>query len=112
MNPEKQRIAIAEACGYKRCVNQDGIGYAAEVWVKPGLPTVPYPDRLPGYLNDLNAMHEAELSLSFDQWMNFSNTLQQLTENDTESPAFNRGMSATAAQRAEAFLRTLNLWTE
>ena len=61
---------------------------------------------VPNYLNDLNAMHEAEFYIpsgsgGFEQYVDW---LEKLTH-DQENP-----ITATAAQRAESFLRTLNLW--
>ena len=55
----------------------------------------------PDYLNDLNAMHEAEKIMSYDE---FDEYYVQL------SMKMVRPFHATAAQRAEAFLKTLNLW--
>jgi hypothetical protein len=80
MSPEAQRIAIAEACGWTR--------YFPE-------------STLPDYLSDLNAMHEAEKVLTPEQGWEYA---QNLVVDG------GRGWFATAAQRAEAFLRTLNLW--
>ncbi len=60
MKPEAQRIAIAEACGWKRSV------YGL---YPPGLPAVANIARefpVPNYLSDLNAMHEAEQSFDWD----------------------------------------------
>ena len=51
------------------------------------------------YTSDLNAMHEAEKVLSNNQWLDYVGAL-------------NQNVAATAAQRAEAFLKTLNLWTD
>ena len=89
MNPEQQRIAIAEACGWKT-------GYRdPEAW---------HP--LPDFLHDLNAMHEAEKVLTSEQVTSYVYSLESM--NDLWStPAF-----ATAAQRAEAFLRTIGKWEE
>ena len=54
---------------------------------------------LPDYTRDLNAMHEAESKLGENHWWKYT---WLLTED----------MHTTAAQRAEALLRTLGLWTE
>lgn len=54
----------------------------------------------------LDAMHEAELLLSFDQQTSFVQNLMCQHKDYPMTSAF----FATAAQRAEAFLRTLNLW--
>lgn len=61
---------------------------------------------LPDYLNDLNAMHDAEkaLGLSYDRW---TRELRAICERDRRCIE-----SATASQRAEAFLRTIGKWEE
>jgi hypothetical protein len=90
MTPEAQRIAIAEECGWKT-------GYRdPEAW---------HP--LPDYLNDLNAMHEAEKMLVSLQWVSYSRRLQTLCDESVTWP-----IHATASQRAEAFLRTIGKWKE
>ena len=101
MNPEQQRIAIAEACGLKLFP----MGPSDKQWLKPnkngGVEQVPLPD----YLNDLNAMHEAEKNLG-PQSAVYADNLRTLA-NTKDSWVL---IHATAAQRAEAFLKTLNLW--
>lgn len=66
---------------------------------------------VPDYLNDLNAMHEAEKRLSSHQRYLY---IKRLGFNDgPQARVWNGGMhgyDSTAAQRAEAFLKTLNLW--
>lgn len=70
------------------------------------------------YLSDLNAMHEAEeemfgkcpeFLLSDWEWH-----LRNITQRDARegSGLYERLARATAAQRAEAFLKTMNLWTQ
>lgn len=113
MSPEKQRIAIAEACGWISG-NSAGryyriLGTRREVW---GV----------NIDEDLNAMHEAEKVLTKQQRLLYYSRLYAIVEHDLMKElqnilAFGRedvriGITcATAAQRAEAFLRTLNLWT-
>jgi hypothetical protein len=92
MTPDAQRIAIAEACGWK------------PLFISRDLNGNPFPgqDVPPDYLNDLNAMHEAEMVLNY-------NDLDDMEE----SVSFHFGVvpfHATAAQRAEAFLRTIDKW--
>ena len=109
MNPEKQRIAIAEACGWVIEKVWDGslIG-------KPKNEQGPMDD-LPDYLHDLNAMHQAEKILTFEQqtdYMYILATTDTLSIPPTQF-TLNEGWyltHATSAQRAEAFLKTLNLW--
>ena len=94
MNPEAQRIAIAEACGI---VSKDQWG-----------PLYKTPRGIlrdcPDYLNDLNAMHEAENALDGDQLIIMAGNV---CFNFAAHP-----LHATAAQRAEAFLRTVGKWEE
>jgi hypothetical protein len=87
MTPEQQRIAIAKACG-------EGHHHIRN---------------FPDYLNDLNAMHQAEKVLR---------KVMKPSDNDTiigdrmhdYAEHINYAFDATAAQRAEAFLKTLNLF--
>lgn len=60
----------------------------------------------PDYCNDLNAMHEAEKMLTSEQVTSYVDLLEFMNER-WATPAF-----GTAAQRAEAFLRTLGKWEE
>ena len=100
MNNEKQRIAIAEAC---EIVSKDKWGplyHTENGFVRD----------CPDYLNDLNAMHEAEKVLSrgagYHQTGGFGLYKTALAEVcDEQHP-----IDATAAQRAEAFLRTIGKW--
>ena len=94
MTPEQQRIAIAEACGWT--TKHKGL------WVER-LQTYA---ALPNYLNDLNAMHELEGILTNEQIEVYCSFLQK--------PQWGIwwGIHATAAQRAEAFIRTIGKWEE
>jgi hypothetical protein len=105
MNPEQQRIAISEACGKWHS------GWPHEYMNQA--------DRLrhiPDYLNDLNAMNDAEKVLTKANWGGYAAELYRITD------AHNHGISpnhhwlavafSTATQRAEAFLRTIGKWEE
>ena len=107
MTPESQRIAIAEACGFIYdkicdCWRKDRLAYFI------GDPS--HFLQIPDYLNDLNAMHEAEKTLNPIQAAEYTRMLTS-TAWQSEQPVF-APMTAKADQRAEAFLRTLNLWKE
>lgn len=107
MNTEKQRIAIAEACGWKYQPYRSG--YPA-VWIRPdGFPMSHRNTDLPNYPADLNAMHEAEkvVKLSGPGSLPYRQELEIICHRTGDLPVF-----ATAAQRAEAFLRTINKWEE
>lgn len=130
MDKEQQRIAIAEACGWcfqgdidngewfpasSRNFTQEEKQAAILCWVRPG--SDPWQtEELPDYLRDLNGMHEAKKALTKEQLHEFSEELGRVMD---RSPRRFEGMSwsahretATASQHAEAFLRTLNLWTD
>jgi len=112
MSPEAQNAAIAKAYGWTDVAER----WDKKEWLINGLHPNhgPHSNRhiIPNYLSDLNPMHEAEKILKWDDYLAFSNILTKLTEDDTCSTVFNRPLSATAAQRAEAFLKTLGLWDD
>jgi hypothetical protein len=134
MKPEQQRIAIAEACGWLKYTQFTthpklwghnpakyhtsiwGLTLVADMtqdectqygWYGDGHISI---DNLPDYLNDLNAMHEAEKMLR-----------KPMKGSDTDTIIGDRmhkyaeligyAFDSTAAQRAEAFLRTIGKWT-
>ena len=106
MKPEKQRITIAKACGWEHIVFNRG-------WIKAG------DDKtqcvIPDYLNDLNAIHEAENNLEKMDKAEFSVQLCRVAGKDWPNGIGGGSfihIHATASQRAEAFLKTLKLWTE
>jgi hypothetical protein len=99
MKPHRQRIAIAKACGFKWSESSDELGQLVAEFT-------------PNYLNDLNAMHQAEMVLSrgehYNQTGGFGRYKTALAEVcDEQHP-----IDATAAQRAEAFLRTIGKWED
>lgn len=100
MNQEEQRVAIAEACGWKeteawldgrRCFERADSNAGWDF------------DSLPDYLNDLNAMHEAEEKLDCNQWEVWHRIVGEWPTDVAR---------LTASQRAEAFLRTIGKWKE
>jgi bisphosphoglycerate-dependent phosphoglycerate mutase len=120
MSPEAQRIAIAEACGWTCCGQVPGLQpHGLPPWLKIGDYTtqqvlnheVPV-DTLPDYLNSLNAMAEAEKLKDRDLRIAEKSYKTNLCEVCYREWPLNKDpIHATAAQRAEAFLKTLNLWT-
>jgi predicted Zn-dependent protease len=110
MTPEKQRIAIAKACE-----KSPRASTAASAWTTISLRSPKWwaSIEVPDYLNDLNAMHEAEGMLlakcgndpQDDLWVDYLANLLMA------APLCLRE-HATAAQRAEAFLRTIGKWEE
>ena len=134
MNLNKQRIAIAEHCGKdipSYTLSEEYVDdphWNSGFWettaifkgglklfcnsrlseIPSGFPRHNYAwGFLPDYLNDLNAMHEAEKLLTDEQWTEYYDNLL-----DTTKPSFVlRDIThATATQRAEAFLKTIEKW--
>lgn len=124
MTPQEQNSAIAEACGWRDCH-----------WSLASNVDLPFPERclcgiapssevhspLPNYTTDLNAMHEAEKVLKWEQRKQYHNTLVDVagfsyceadTTEETNLDWDCRLCHATASQRAEAFLRTLSKWKD
>ena len=109
MNKKDQQIAIAKACGWTRHPNADWKRHDIYVMFNPAGDHATVPD----YLNDLNAMHEAERYQNFHlesrldpKAQDYRGELMKICLRDMSNDIF----SATAAQRAEAYLKTLNLW--
>lgn len=71
-------------------------------WVTPDKYRVLIRD-VPNYLNDLNAIHAAIATLPFDHQI----TVAELLTGDLVEV-----MQATAAQLSEAFIKTINKWTD
>ncbi len=99
MTEHEQRIAIAEWMGWR--------------FPEPDSGMCLYPDGsrvqdslVPDYTRDLNAMHEAEVRLVNQFTLEHEQFWRYLQHVQPHS------IFATAAQRAEALLRTLNLWRD
>jgi len=112
MNEEQQRIAIAEACGWKpmECRNCRPKPCSCDT-------DKPNHNSPPNYLNDLNAMHEAEQTLWEKDWTSRQDFVDNLARILSPIHGYRKQsgldlLDATAAQRAEAFLRTINKWEE
>lgn len=109
MTPEHQNTAIALATGWKPkpIVYKDGTldGFS---WVSPRGIGMPLPD----YTKDLNACHEMEKTLASDkEAADFDRELSTVVLNEWDDGLINSmEWHATAAQRAEAFLKSKGLW--
>jgi hypothetical protein len=119
MTIESQQIAIAEACGWKYTDN-DPEQYP--YWLSPKgdsrygnpLDANLFPKAFPDYLGDLNAIHEAEKLVDIDRYVvnlcQVHGILQtELFYANSHGTMFLL-LRSTAAQRAEAFLRTIGKW--
>ena len=122
----KKRVKIAKACGWRLSINQ----WKQQVILQPdGSECWSYDNRgnsygpaaswdspivkklLPDYFNDLNATHDAEEMVK-DKWITYLDWLVFVKFGAQKEPSIYYGslVDATAAERAEAVGKTLNLW--
>ncbi len=120
MNKKAQQIAIAKACGW-----------TVIPWEELENPRVAREKKqfcldtedtlccwLPDYVGSLDAMNEAESILTFEsgQWKRYEYNLRMILvvsgRSVCNTAQEHRFLRASAAARAEAFLRTLNLWID
>lgn len=112
MTPQEINLAIAKACGWKR----SPVGS----WEKPDSCTVFFESSTtwrveyapPDYYRDLNAIHEAEEVLleagrkgDWRSWDKYRTALEERAGSEC-------ACHTPATQRAETFLKTLNLWCQ
>ena len=113
MNTEKQRIEIALACGWTDVRHESnyfggrstprstlrGNNHKGNRW------------EIPDYLNDLNAIHHAVKSLPQNLMPRYFACLCNVVSGSLSLYGYSKATEATAAQRCEAFLKTLDKWT-
>lgn len=113
MSPEEQRIAIAESVGWKHQKGEEpvyGGSFQAAGWFSPKGKfhksdwTFKSVFGLPDFVGDLNAMHSVEATLTADRARDYHNQLGRMAAGGAWI------WFATAAQRAEAYLRTIGKW--
>lgn len=100
MSDDEINAAIAESLGWSL------VGTSIRAGRPPGADYVGS-EFIPNYCADLNAMHEAEKSLSETNMFVMAHWIEQIVSKNGQFY-----FRATAKQRAEAFLRTLNKWKE
>lgn len=120
MTPEQQRIAIAEWCGWTDIIfrgilrphEKDYAGHHPNL-TPPGS-SGRWQGTLPDYLNDLNAMHEAEKTIIDGEhecvWIGKLSEVTGANIHSNPTLWAIRLAHATATQRAEALLRTIGKW--
>lgn len=106
MTPEQQRRAIAEWMGWK----QSPIAHL-HFWNDE---TQEATMVIPNYYGDLNAIATAERRLDHSQWNTYVTNLDMVCVplDDRVITHSLAVICATAAQRAEALLRTIGKWKE
>lgn len=110
MSPEKQDITIAKECPSVAFIKQDGLPY----WRRRMEPSYDS-DKLTHCrfvpTEDLNAMHEAEGVLNTEDGTLGNYHAHLISVLDCKNTTWRR-IHATAAKRAEAFLRTIGKWED
>ena len=105
MTPEQINITIAESLGWTifHCNNKGEIkswkSPNGSIWQEPWTPL--------RFAEDLNAMHEVEKTLSTQKFEAFWIKLASMYPEEARYC-----VSATALQRAEAYLHTIGKWNE
>ena len=117
MNKEKQRIKIAEACGWKNVRKMGDKPWSLMLGKSPmSVYSGDGFERVPDYMNDLNAMDQVKENVfrGSDAWITYIDFLCNITGavNVSMLDALISTNRATATQQAEAFLKTLNLWED
>ena len=111
MSPEEQRIAIAEACGYMQphftpngcCVAASYQKGDGSFWGSRGVPD---------YLHDLNSIHDAVKTIPQNLMHRYFACLCNVVSGAISLHGYAEATEATAAQRCEAFLKTIDRWKE
>lgn len=112
LTQEEKRIKIAEACGWSQIENRNTIdaGGGSIYGYPPKNAVIGKKEHLPRFFNDLNAMAEAEKTMSNEDFTEYHRQLYLATKCD-DMWAHNRAfISMSAETRAECFGKTLNLW--
>jgi len=102
MSPDGQRIAIAEACGITAYDDRPDYGFNSSTGIGC---------QVPDFLHRLDAMQEAVETLSDGDKKKWASTLSRVVGRGC-LPWPHQVYNATAAQRAEAFLRTKGKWED
>lgn len=130
MSPENQRLAIAKVVGAYKTRFRFSSNYHNNKRIISHFDTIEeakqkhkyqknnYGDpsdieefvdlsKIPDYLNDLNAMHKAEMVMDIDERGDYAELL------GINDPIYgHEAVLASAVERAKAFLKVFNLWEE
>jgi hypothetical protein len=137
LSPSEKRVKIAETAGWT-CIESRNTMAIQGAWVgyPPSNAIIGQKQEIPRFLDDLNAMHEAEKIIAKDKWEHYAVALERVCSRDDDPEGWEvywEGsqkedryipesggdyyevqynslryfLSATAEQRAEAFLRAV-----
>ena len=106
MTDEQINIAIAKACGWDFDPIECAEWGSRQRWCKSPHGKIVFRHGIPDYCNDLNAMHEAEMTLKAEDCHAYGCYCSNLYED------YGNTVSLIARQRAEAFLKTIGKWID
>lgn len=116
MTPHEINLAIGKSLGFAQCPTAICQGFPPEYCYRKDT----YIGELPDFYNSLDRMHEVEHSLYEELDLKYVTALAKIVQPDYEDKdrMFYKSsywtfllVCATSQQRAEAYLRTINLWT-
>lgn len=107
MTDKEINFAILEHFGWYQLDNESTI-----CWTNSNITYCLHEDELPDYVNDLNLMNLAELSLSSSQYDKFCDELYLIAVRDNATTERWTWLSSNADQRAEAFVKAIGKWKE
>ena len=110
MSPEQKRIAIAMSLGWDE--ESARRGFETTVREQDGYTYSQISTKLPDYLHDLNAIHEAVKTLPQNLKPRYFAYLCTVASGVISLHGYSGATEATAAQRCEAFLKTIDRWKE
>jgi len=115
MNPHEMNKRIAIACGWTHVEDTQHVDITWPWGYPPNDRGANIKAPIPCYRGDLNAMHEVENELDGDLCADYTEYLHRVvnaTMGSMNHEDMRRFRNATAAQRAEAFLRTIGKWED
>ena len=112
MSPEQQRIVIAEACGYRNIVLREDPDEGFDPLLTGFKNDNHFDEQIPDYLNSLNAMHKVEKIIRSKPNKRNGQVYSYIYESELSELTGGEPVYATAAQRAEAFLKTIGKWID
>lgn len=107
MTPHEINLAIGKNLGFAQCPIALSHGFPPELCYRKDT----YIGELPDFYGSLDRMHEVERGMTDTQWVLYEYKLCQVLEKVYDTAELRQYIHATSQQRAEAYLRTLNLWT-
>jgi hypothetical protein len=125
MKTDAIRVAIAQFCGWKdvglyhpwteRFLEEYSPDFKIVAYLRGRPPGKNYPDFLPNYTQDLNAMNEAERFLENIQVLDYQKELENIIKNrcrvcDASTYSSDFIFHSCAKDRAEAFVKTIGKW--